>query len=95
MSMTTVPVSSEDKKFINTISKPPARKCSSCGHGYYRVNTVEVWDARTPGKRLGWHKTRAKICTRCQDQKESKRILGYVSIEHNKMVVVRRLNGKK
>lgn len=78
------------KTFINTVSKPLSRRCSSCGNSYFRRNRIEVWTGRNPGKRLGWHKDIASVCLKCQDVEESSRIIGIADVQFKKNEVARR-----
>lgn len=78
--------------FINTVSKPLKRRCSRCGEHYYRVNKLEQWTGRSPGKRLGWHKDIARVCTNCQGIKESLDLMEIADVQFSKKAVVRRKN---
>lgn len=80
----------EKRGFINTITKPPKRRCSRCNSKYYRVNSVEQWTGRNMGKRLGWHKDRAKICLNCQDVRESIQMMELADVKFYKKSVVRK-----
>jgi hypothetical protein len=53
----------------------PERLCDLCGKSYYRRNLTEVWDEQTPGSRTGWHKTRGRICVRCMNAMQARRLL--------------------
>lgn len=80
----------KERKFINTITKTPARRCGRCNNGYYRVNKIEQWTGRTPGKRLGWHKEKLSICTNCQDSRESIRLVEMADVQYSKTTVIRK-----
>ena len=41
-----------------------ARVCDRCGRTYLRRNLVEGWSTQNPGHRIGWEKTRLRLCTR-------------------------------
>jgi len=71
---------------INTIRGPLKRRCSQCGQGYFRRNLAEVWTTRNLGRRYGWHKEIAKVCIKCQDENESKRILTICDVQFSKLV---------
>ncbi len=51
------------------------RRCHGCGKTYFRVNTVDVWLLRMPGKRLGWMKQRVKLCNACCSQKQAEKMI--------------------
>ncbi len=59
---------------------PAPRHCSRCGKTYARRNLIEVWSTRNPGSRLGWAKTRAAICLRCQDARMTGRVIALAEI---------------
>jgi hypothetical protein len=52
-----------------------SRLCTACGKPYYRRSVTELWDQQVPGKRDGWHKTVAKLCTRCMGPTQARRVL--------------------
>lgn len=81
---------SKTKQYINTVSKPPSRKCSGCGNPYYRVNTSQQWTGRNPGKRLGWHKDIVRFCTKCLSPEESKRIIAIADVQFTQKQVIRK-----
>jgi hypothetical protein len=56
------------------------RTCDGCGGSYHRRNLVEAWDAQNPGSRVGWHKTRLRLCTKCSGGAQAQRILNVASI---------------
>ena len=58
-----------------------SHRCDGCGQRYFRRDAIEVWDTRAPGRRLGWHKTRIKLCMVCSQQKTSMRILSIVAVK--------------
>lgn len=62
------------------------RICDSCGEPYHRRNLNEVWDEQNPGSRLGWHKTVAKICTKCMDLNRTRRMMMVASVRIGKQV---------
>ena len=41
------------------------RECSQCGARYLRMNVVDVWTVRAPGKRAGWIKEKTRLCNAC------------------------------
>jgi hypothetical protein len=51
------------------------RACDRCHKWYYRVNKTRQWVKRNPGHRAGWKVEEAKICTDCQNQKISERVM--------------------
>lgn len=51
------------------------RCCTGCGDTYHRVNKIEVWDVTNPGSRTGWHKTKVKLCMKCQKVEQARRVL--------------------
>ena len=70
---------------VNTVRKPLSRKCSQCGRGYFRRNLMEQWTGRNDGHRYGWHKDIAKVCTKCMDENESKRIMAIADVQFSKL----------
>jgi hypothetical protein len=56
------------------------RLCTSCGKPYYRRNLTELWDAQAPGSRAGWHKTVGRICTKCMNATQARRLLMVASV---------------
>lgn len=76
-------------QLINTVSKPPARRCSQCGHPYYRVNAASLWTIRTPGKRLGWHKEIVKVCLKCMTKKQAEQVIRIADIQFSDKEVIR------
>jgi hypothetical protein len=52
-----------------------SRRCAACGKPYLRRNLTELWDAQAPGSREGWHKTQVRICTRCMNATQARRVL--------------------
>lgn len=56
------------------------RICDICGLPYHRRNLVEAWDQQNPGRRVGWQKTKLRICTNCQGPKQSNRMLKVASV---------------
>jgi hypothetical protein len=56
-----------------------SRLCTTCGKPYYRRNLTELWDSQAPGARAGWHKTIGKVCTRCLNATQARRLLMVVS----------------
>jgi hypothetical protein len=53
----------------------PSRLCDVCQRPYYRRNLTEVWDGQAPGSRAGWHKTKGRVCTRCMNATQARRLL--------------------
>jgi len=49
--------------------------CHICGKPYYRRNLTEIWAGQNPGHRDGWAKQVVRVCTKCQDQSVSSRLL--------------------
>lgn len=85
-------INANDIAGINTISKPPKRKCSDCGRTYYRVNKVHVWTGRNIGHRYGWHRDTANVCIKCMDPQSSTKILGLTHVHTNSLY---RVGGKR
>ena len=56
------------------------RRCSGCGKVYHRVNTIDVWTMRMPGRRLGWIKMKVKLCNACCSQKQAERMMAVAQI---------------
>ncbi len=57
------------------------RACTGCGRTYHRRNLIEVWDTRNLGHRIGWHKTRVRLCLDCQKVEQSRRVLVLAHIQ--------------
>jgi len=55
------------------------RRCYGCGKQYLRVNIVDVWTLRMPGKRFGWLKQKVKLCNACCSQRQAHQMM---SITH-------------
>jgi hypothetical protein len=53
----------------------PSRLCDACQKPYYRRNLTEVWDEQAPGSRVGWHKTQGRVCVRCMNATQARRLL--------------------
>lgn len=70
---------------INTVRRPPPRKCSQCGGKYFRRNLMEQWTGRNEGKRYGWHKDIAKVCVSCMSEHESRRIIGIADVQFGRL----------
>lgn len=51
------------------------RYCTQCGAVYLRVNVVDVWTIRAPGKRLGWIKEKTKLCNACCTLKQAAKMM--------------------
>jgi hypothetical protein len=58
----------------------PERVCDLCAKPYYRRNLTELWDEQTPGSRTGWHKTRGRICTRCMNATQARRLMLFAQV---------------
>lgn len=56
------------------------RLCTTCNKPYYRRSLTEIWDRQTPGSRTGWHKTIARVCTRCLNANQARRLLMVASV---------------
>lgn len=46
---------------------------------------MEQWTGRNDGHRYGWHKDIAKVCTKCMDENESKRIMAIADVQFSKL----------
>lgn len=75
---------------INTVRKPPKRRCSQCGGPYFRRNLMEQWTGRNEGHRYGWHKDIAKVCTKCMDENESKRVIAIADVRFGKIEKIKK-----
>jgi len=64
---------------------PLSRKCSQCGRGYFRRNLMEQWTGRNEGRRYGWFKEIAKVCLKCMDENESKRVIAIADVQFSKL----------
>jgi hypothetical protein len=56
------------------------RLCQVCHKPYLRRNLTELWDAQAPGSRTGWHKTQVRVCTRCMNATQARRVLMVASV---------------
>ena len=83
-------IAEKQKLLINTISRPPAHRCSQCGKPYYRRNMMEAWTIRNPGKRIGWHKDIVKVCLACMDQRQAQGIIEIADVQFSRKEVVRK-----
>ncbi len=64
------------------------RRCSGCGKVYHRVNTIDVWTLRMPGKRLGWIKQKVKLCNSCCSQKQAERMMTVAHVPIQQRTIV-------
>ena len=75
-------------KTESRLTKPnPERKCDRCGNTYFRRNRMEAWTSRSVGHRRGWQKETIKVCIKCMDVKEARRIISIVQIGVGRMRV--------
>lgn len=56
------------------------RECDRCGKPYWRVNRVHVWTVRNPGHREGWHKIEEKLCMKCCNEGQARRMAVMVGV---------------
>ncbi len=57
------------------------KTCEICGEHYYRRNYIEVWDIRNPGGRIGWHKSKVKVCNNCMNPVKAQRMVATLGMQ--------------
>ena len=52
------------------------RLCDECGHPYYRCNATDAWTLQNPGSRIGWGRTKRRVCVpACQPADETAKMM--------------------